>query len=126
MHMAADRRLDKSTIIAASGNPLGDRMLKLDIRRGAIQLRPGRSVRGVHRRRGRAPGAVGQAVRRSPAAQHLHRRALGADARRWGGCATQVRTQIDEFAAGTVAQDDITFVLCHYDPIPAGALGAAG
>ena len=30
---------------------------------------------------------------------------------------------VDRTAA---AQDDITFVLCHYDPITAGAIGAAG
>ncbi|MBK9035679.1 MAG: SpoIIE family protein phosphatase [Myxococcales bacterium] len=126
MHMEADRRLDKSTIIAASGNPLGDRVLKLDIRRGSIQLRAGdlfvAFTDGVVERQAPSGKLFGDRRLRSI----FTGRAMGADREALAALRDEVRDQIDEFAGGTEAQDDITFVLCHYDPIPAGALGATG
>ncbi len=126
MHMEADRRLDKSTIIAASGNPLGDRMLKLDIRRGSLQLRPGdlfvAFTDGVVERQAPSGKLFGDRRLRSI----FTGKALGADSAALAALRDSVRTHIDEFAAGTVAQDDITFVLCHYDPLPEAAVGAVG
>ncbi len=126
MHMTAERRLDKSTIIAASGNPLGDRVLKLDIRRGAIQLRPGdlfvAFTDGVVERQAPSGKLFGDRRLRSI----FTGATMGGDGASLGRLRDTVRTQIDEFAGGTVAQDDITFVLCHYDPVSAGAIGAVG
>ncbi len=125
MHMAADRRLDKSTIIAASGNPLGDRLLKLDIRRGAIQLKPGdlfvAFTDGVVERQAPSGKLFGDRRLRSI----FTGTALAADRAALAELRDRVRAQIDEIAAGTVAQDDITFVLCHYDPATV-AVGATG
>src|SRR6185436_483136 len=39
--LGASRILEQASIIAASGNPLGDRQIALEIRRGSLQLRPG-------------------------------------------------------------------------------------
>ncbi|MEZ4402430.1 MAG: SpoIIE family protein phosphatase [Kofleriaceae bacterium] len=125
MHMEADRRLDKSTIIAASGNPLGDRLIKLDIRRGALQLRPGdlfvAFTDGVVERQAPTGKLFGDRRLRSI----FTGRELGADAASLTALRDELWAQIERFAAGTEAQDDITFVLCHYDP-PARAVGATG
>ena len=131
LHMEEGRRLDKSTIIAASGNPLGDRVLKVDIRRGAIQLRPGDLfvcfTDGVVEREAPTGKLFGDRRLRSI----FTGRNLAADGSALPSLRDDVWSAIETFAGGTVASDDITFVLCHYDP-PAlghmprtGAVGAA-
>ncbi|MBP8810107.1 MAG: SpoIIE family protein phosphatase [Kofleriaceae bacterium] len=126
MHMEADRRLDKSTIIAASGNPLGDRLLKLDIRRGSLQLRPGdlfvAFTDGLVERQAPSGKLFGDRRLRSL----FTGRALAADGAALTALRDDIRDSVEAFAAGTVAQDDITFVLCHYDPPGAEAVGVAG
>lgn len=126
MHMDGERRLDKSTIIAASGNPLGDRMLKLDIRRGSVQLRPGdlfvAFTDGLVERQAPSGKLFGDRRLRSL----FTGRALAADGAALASLRDDICGNVEAFAAGTVAQDDITFVLCHYDPPAADALGALG
>lgn len=128
LHMQPDRVLDKSTIIAASGNPLGDRVLKVDIRRGAIQLRPGdlfvAFTDGVVERQAPNGKLFGDRRLRSI----FTGRALPAEGHGLTALRNDVRQAIETFAGGTDAQDDITFVLCHYDPpevsqVPKGAVG---
>src|SRR4029077_18155168 len=41
MKLNAVRGLEQASIIAASGNPLGDRNINVEIRRGSLQLSPG-------------------------------------------------------------------------------------
>lgn len=131
LHMDDARKLDKSTIIAASGNPLGDRVLKLDIRRGVIQLRPGdlfvAFTDGVVERQAPTGKLFGDRRLRSI----FTGRGLGTDGGELSKLRDDVWSAIESFADGTIAGDDITFVLCHYDPpaqasVPRGAIGAAG
>jgi serine phosphatase RsbU (regulator of sigma subunit) len=115
------RVLEEASIIAASGNPLGDRHIQVEIRRGSLQLRPGdlfvcftdglveranRSGKlfGDRRLRG---ALTGQSLPDSSALVQLRDRVLQA---------------LERHAEGVVAEDDITFVLCQFDP-PARASG---
>src|SRR5690606_24704794 len=41
MKLGDTRVLEQASIIAASGNPLGDRNIRTEIRTGSLQLRPG-------------------------------------------------------------------------------------
>ena len=116
LHVEADRRFDESTVIAASGNPLGDRKVALDIRSGAIQLQPGdlfvAFTDGVVERQ--APSGKQFGDRRLSSL--FTGRTLASDEHALTTLRTVVRDAIESFAAGTTAQDDLTFVLCHYDP----------
>ena len=118
MHMDA-RRLEQGQVIAASGTPLGDRAHQLDIRSGAIDLAPGDLF---------VVFTDGVVERQAPTGKQFGDRRLSSlfagrtIAEGGAGLAAlraHVRDAIEAFAAGTEAQDDITFVLCHYDP-PAG------
>jgi phosphoserine phosphatase RsbU/P len=121
--LGAARVLEDASIIAASGNPLGDRNIQVEIRRGSLQLRPGdlfvcftdgvveRSdpagkLFGDRRLRG---ALTGQALNDPDSLVQLRDRVLAA---------------LEEHAKGQVAGDDITFVLCQFDP-PARASGRA-
>ena len=116
LHVEADRRFDESTVIAASGNPLGDRKVALDIRSGAIQLQPGdlfvAFTDGVVERQ--APSGKQFGDRRLSSL--FTGRTLTSDEHALPALRADVRDAIESFAAGTTAQDDLTFVLCHYDP----------
>jgi serine phosphatase RsbU (regulator of sigma subunit)/HAMP domain-containing protein len=119
VHMEAGRRLEASQVIAASGTPLGDRTQQLDIRAGALELAPGdlfvAFTDGVVERQ--APTGKQFGDRRLSSV--FTGRTLPADGSALTTLRSVVRDAIEGFAGGTVAQDDITFVLCHYDP-PAG------
>jgi serine phosphatase RsbU (regulator of sigma subunit) len=113
--LGATRVLEEASIIAASGNPLGDRNIKTEIRRGSLQLRPGDLfvcfTDGVVERANRAGklfgdrrlrGALtGQALPDGPALVQLRDRVVAA---------------LERHAEGAVAEDDITLVLCQFDP----------
>ena len=117
------RILEDASIIAASGNPLGDRNIQVEIRRGSLQLRPGDLfvcfTDGVVERANRAGklfgdrrlrGALtGQPLPDGPSLVTLRDRVLAA---------------LDRHSEGAMAEDDITFVLCQFDP-PARASGRA-
>ncbi|HVV88554.1 MAG TPA: SpoIIE family protein phosphatase [Kofleriaceae bacterium] len=119
LHMQDGRRFEQSTVIAASGTPLGDRAVQLDIRSGVLQLQPGdlfvAFTDGVVERQGPSGKLFGD--------RRLSSLFTGRTLAREGTALTalrgDVRDAIESFAGGTIAQDDITFVLCHYDP-PAG------
>ena len=115
MRLSETRVLEQASIIAASGNPLGDRNIQLEIRRGTMQLKPGDLfvcfTDGVVERANpsgklfgdrRLRGALaGQSLVDGPALVLLRDRVLAA---------------LDVHANGALADDDITFVLCQYDP----------
>lgn len=109
------RVLGEASIIAASGNPLGDRNIATEIRRGSLQLRPGDlfvcftdgvveranaagKLFGDRRLRGTL---TGQPLPDGNALLHLRDNLIRA---------------IDNHGEGTLPEDDITFVLCQYDP----------
>jgi sigma-B regulation protein RsbU (phosphoserine phosphatase) len=113
--MGASRILEAASIIAASGNPLGDRNIAIEIRRGSLQLRPGDLfvcfTDGVVERANPAGKLFGdRRLRGALTGQPL------AD----GNALVRLRDLIvhtlDRYAEGTSADDDITLVLCHYDP----------
>ena len=122
--LGATRVLEDASIIAASGNPLGDRHIHVEIRRGTLQLRPGDLfvcfTDGVVERSNPSGKLFGdRRLRGALTGQPMH------DA----GALVQLRDRVlaalDAHAEGQVAGDDITFVLCQFDPPPARASGRA-
>jgi phosphoserine phosphatase RsbU/P len=115
MKLGQTRVLEAASIIAASGNPLGDRNIAVEIRRGALQLRPGDLfvcfTDGVVERanpQGKLFGdrrlrsaLTGQAIPDSGALVHLRDSVLAA---------------LERHAEGAVPDDDVTFVFCQFDP----------
>ena len=125
MRMKQARTLGDSTIIAASGNPLGDRLVQLDIRRGTMQLSPGdlfvAFTDGLVERQAASGKLFGDRRLRSIfAGKHV-----SVDPTALTGLREEVKTAIASFAGGTVSQDDITFVLCQFDPPTAGVRSRA-
>jgi serine phosphatase RsbU (regulator of sigma subunit) len=122
--LGQSRVIEQATIVAASGNPLGDRNIAVDIRRGSRQLLPGALfvcfTDGVVERSNRAGKLFGdrrlrgvmqgQALPDGPALVGLRDRVIAA---------------LERHAEGATAEDDITFVLCQYDP-PVGQLWQTG
>jgi sigma-B regulation protein RsbU (phosphoserine phosphatase) len=109
------RVLEEASIIAASGNPLGDRNIQVEIRRGTLQLRPGDLfvvfTDGVVERANRAGKLFGdRRLRSALTGQPLP------DANALVALRDRVLGALDRHAEGQVAEDDITFVLCQYDP----------
>jgi serine phosphatase RsbU (regulator of sigma subunit) len=113
--LGATRVLAEASIIAASGNPLGDRNIAVEIRRGSLQLRPGDLfvcfTDGVVERANPAGKLFGDRRLRS---------ALTGQPLPDSGALVQLRDRIvsalDRYAEGQLAEDDITLVLCQYDP----------
>ena len=121
MKLGQTRVLESASIIAASGNPLGDRNIAVEIRRGALQLRPGDlfvcftdgvveranpqgKLFGDRRLRGEL---TGQSLQDSASLAQLRDRVLEA---------------LEKHAEGLLADDDVTLVFCQYDP-PVSAMG---
>jgi serine phosphatase RsbU (regulator of sigma subunit) len=113
--LGASRILEAASIIAASGNPLGDRNIAIEIRRGSLQLRPGDLfvcfTDGVVERANPAGKLFGDRRLRG---------ALTGQSLADGNALVRLRDLIvhtlDRYAEGTLADDDITLVLCQYDP----------
>jgi serine phosphatase RsbU (regulator of sigma subunit) len=112
------RVLAQPRIVAASGNPLGDRTIPVDIRRGALQLRPGEVfvcfTDGVVERANPAGQLFGDRRLRGA----LIGQPVGDDAA-LVGLRDHVVHELEDYAAGEDAQDDVTLVLCQYDPAKA-------
>ena len=114
--LGATRVLEEASIIAASGNPLGDRNIAVEIRRGSLQLRPGDLfvcfTDGVVERANKAGKLFGDRRLRGDAdrpAAARRRRADQAARSPWS-------PPLERHAEGAMAEDDITFVLCQFDP----------
>jgi serine phosphatase RsbU (regulator of sigma subunit) len=113
--LGATRVLAEASIIAASGNPLGDRNIPVEIRRGSLQLKPGDLfvcfTDGVVERANPAGKLFGDRRLRS---------ALTGQALPDSGALVELRDRLvatlDRYAEGHLAEDDITIVLCQYDP----------
>jgi serine phosphatase RsbU (regulator of sigma subunit) len=117
--LGASRVLERPSIITASGNPLGDPSIPTAIRRGSLQLRPGDLFVGF------TDGVVERANQEGKLyGDRRLRAALTGRPLPDGGALVELRDQIVEsverHAEGLLAEDDITLVLCHFDPPAAG------
>ncbi len=124
MKLGATRLLEDASIIAASGNPLGDRNIPVEIRRGSVQLRPGDLfvcfTDGLVERANRTGKLFGdRRLRGALAGQSL------ADDEALPRLRDTLVATVEQYAEGTPADDDITLVLCHYDP-PVANRGSIG
>jgi sigma-B regulation protein RsbU (phosphoserine phosphatase) len=109
------RVLEQASIIAASGNPLGDRNIAVEIRRGALQLRPGDLfvcfTDGVVERANRQGKLFGdRRLRSALTGQPIPNPAALIQLR------DRVLAALERHAEGAQPDDDITFVFCHFDP----------
>ena len=101
--------------VAASGNPLGDRNIQVDIRKGSLQLRPGDLfvcfTDGVVERANPSGKLFGdRRLRGTLTGQSLP------DGRALVGLRDRLVAMLEQYAEGKLADDDITFVLCQFDP----------
>ncbi len=113
--LGAERVLGEASIIAASGNPLGDRNIPVEIRRGSVQMQPGDLfvcfTDGVVERANPAGKLFGdRRLRSALTGQTL------ADDRALVQLRDRLVGQLERYAEGQQADDDITFVLCQFDP----------
>ncbi|HWU90070.1 MAG TPA: SpoIIE family protein phosphatase, partial [Kofleriaceae bacterium] len=112
MKLGATRVLEQASIVAASGNPLGDRHIAVEIRRGSLQLRPGDLfvcfTDGVVERTNPAGKLFGDRRLRAV----LTGQALPDDAA-LVRLRDQVVQSVERHADGLLAEDDITLVLCQ-------------
>jgi sigma-B regulation protein RsbU (phosphoserine phosphatase) len=124
MRMGAARTLEAATIIAASGNPLGDRGQQSVIKAGTAQLQPGDVfvcfTDGLVERQNKTGKLFGDRRLRSA----LHGQVLEAEGEALVALRDRVLATSEAFAEGVTAEDDVTFVLCQYDPPEARARGA--
>jgi serine phosphatase RsbU (regulator of sigma subunit) len=111
----AGRVLDDAVILASSGNPLGDREIPLELRGGSRELAPGDVfvcfTDGLVERANPTGALFGdrrllrtmksQSVENEDALVALRQRVVKA---------------VESYAEGEVAGDDVTFVMCQYDP----------
>jgi sigma-B regulation protein RsbU (phosphoserine phosphatase) len=109
------RILETASIIAASGNPLGDRNIAVEIRRGALQLRPGDLfvcfTDGVVERANPQGKLFGdRRLRSALTGQPI------ADSQALVTLRDRVLTALDRHAEGAQPDDDVTLVLCQFDP----------
>jgi sigma-B regulation protein RsbU (phosphoserine phosphatase) len=116
MKLNSGRVLEQASIIAASGNPLGDRNISVEIRRGSLQLAPGDLfvcfTDGLVERANRQGKLFGDRRLRSA----LTGQTLAADGQSLVALRDKVLAANEKHAEGAQADDDITFVLCQYDP----------
>ena len=119
MKLGATRVIEQASIIAAAGNPLGDRQIAVEIRRGSLQLRPGDLF---------VCFTDGVVERSSPDGKLYGDRRLRAaltgqpllDDQSLIGLRDRVIAAVERHAEGLEAEDDITLVLCHFDPPATG------
>ncbi len=117
MRMGPGRTLEDATIIAASGNPLGDRQQgRTDIKFGTTQLHPGDLfvcfTDGLVERQNKTGKLFGDRRLRSS----LHGQVLDAEGESLVRLRDRVLAASEAFAEGVDAEDDVTFVLCQFDP----------
>jgi len=115
--LGPERVLGKASIVAASGNPLGDHNIPVEIRRGSLQLGPGDLfvcfTDGLVERANRAGQLFGDRRLRS---------ALIGEPLPDGAALLVLRDRVvrkvEAYADGAIAEDDITLVMCQFDPAP--------
>jgi phosphoserine phosphatase RsbU/P len=109
------RTLEDAVILATSGNPLGDREIPVEIRGGVRELRPGDLfvcfTDGLVERANHDGDLFGD--RRL--LRLMRGQAVGDDAA-LVALRERLVSSVESYAGGEVASDDITFVMCQYDP----------
>jgi serine phosphatase RsbU (regulator of sigma subunit) len=125
MKLGDNRVLEGASIIAASGNPLGDRNIAVEIRRGALQLNPGDLfvcfTDGVVERANPQGKLFGdRRLRSALTGQSLY------DASSLVQLRDVVLGALERHAEGMLADDDITFVFCQYDPPARSSVSGLG
>jgi serine phosphatase RsbU (regulator of sigma subunit) len=123
IQLGTARVLEKASIISASGNPLGDRQIPVEIRRGSLQLRPGDLfvcfTDGVVERANPAGKLYGdRRLRAALTGQPLP------DGGALIGLRDRIVQSVERHAEGLLAEDDITLVLCQFDPPVSGRRAA--
>ena len=117
MRVSQQRRLEDANVIAASGSPLGDRNVAVEIKRGQQQLSPGDLfvvfTDGVVERSNAAGKQFGDRRLRST----LTGQALS-DGQSLVDLRDHIIGTVEQYAEGTFAEDDVTLVLCQFDPRP--------
>jgi sigma-B regulation protein RsbU (phosphoserine phosphatase) len=115
LRLGVTRVLGAARIIAASGNPLGDRSIAIEIRRGSLQLRPGDLfvcfTDGLVERANPAGTLFGD--------RRLRNVLIGeplADGAALVTLRDRIVQAVERYSEGAVAEDDITLVLCQFDP----------
>ena len=123
MRMGPARTLEDATIIAASGNPLGDRGNQTDIKFGTAQLHAGDCfvcfTDGLVERQNRTGKLFGDRRLRSA----IHGQVVEQDGESLVRLRDRVLAASEAFAEGVDAEDDVTFVLCQFDPAAASLRG---
>lgn len=118
--LGAGRVLEQASIIAASGNPLGDHNIPVEIRRGSRELGPGDLfvcfTDGLVERANRAGQLFGDRRLRGA----LIGEALP-DGTALRALRDHVVSRVEAYAEGSIAEDDITLVMCQFDPAQAQA-----
>ena len=118
MKLGATRVLGEASIVAASGNPLGDRNVAVEIRCGSRKLRPGDLfvcfTDGLVERANRSGQLFGDRRLRSA----LIGEALP-DGKALLALRDRVVQKVEAYADGSIAEDDITLVMCQFDPAQA-------
>jgi len=115
MTLGATRVLAEAHILAAAGNPLGDRQIAVEIRCGTRDLEPGDLL---------VCFTDGLVERANPAGvlygDRRLRAALAGAPLADGAALVTLRDRIvrdvERHANGAIAEDDITLVLCQFDP----------
>lgn len=117
VRMGPGRVLEDANTLIDAGNPLGDRHKAPEFRRqGSIELKPGDVfvcfTDGLVQRQGPTGKLFGERRLRNM----LQGSVVDVDGTSLVALRDKVLSAVDEFAQGTIADDDITFVLCQFDP----------
>jgi phosphoserine phosphatase RsbU/P len=117
LRMGPGRVLDEADTLTDAGNPLGDRNRMPELRQeGSILLNPGDLfvcfTDGLVQRQNPTGKLFGERRLRSM----LQGSVVSPDGNSLVALRDKVLGALDAFASGTMADDDITFVLCQYDP----------
>lgn len=117
VRLGPERILEDAAILALSSNPLGDRAVAAEIRRASRPLVPGDLLvaftDGVVERSNRAGKLYGdRRLRAALTGQSLH------DDDALARLRDSIVASVERYGEGQAAEDDITLVLCHYDPPP--------
>lgn len=115
LHSADDGTLGGAAILAAPGNPLGDQEIAVHIRSGARQLRRGELFLCFTDGLVERANPDGELFGDRRLLRALRGQPLGG-ARELEALRLRVMHEVDAYAAGADAEDDVTFVFCHFDP----------
>ncbi len=117
IRMGPGRVLEDANTLTDAGNPLGDRNKLPELRKqGSVKLNPGDVfvcfTDGLVQRQSPTGKLFGERRLRNM----LQGSVVDVDGTSLVALRDKVVSAVDAFAEGTIAEDDITFVLCQFDP----------